>query len=126
MYVHILTSFLVDQVPSNSTILWLNLFSYTGLAQARVTYSSWLFVGILQNTYLFFCLSLLNIVSSHFDTRSENSSGEICHIDTQEVRNFLSSYRKEKKAKKLFTFSSIFGKGMVVQNISSKSFHRIK
>lgn len=42
-------------------------------------------------TYLLFRLGLLHIVSPHLDARGEDASGEIGHVDPQEVRHLLSS-----------------------------------
>lgn len=48
-------------------------------------------VNFLENAYLLFGLSFLDIISPDFDARSEDTSSEIRHIDTQKVRHFLSS-----------------------------------
>lgn len=45
-----------------------------------------------QRTYLLFSLRLLDVIPSHLDARGEDSSGEIGHIDTQEMGHLLGSY----------------------------------
>lgn len=47
--------------------------------------------SFFENAYLFFGLSFLDIISPNFDARSQDTSSEICHVDTQKVRHLLSS-----------------------------------
>ena len=44
-----------------------------------------------QRAYLLLRLSLLDVIPSHLDARGEDPSGEISHIDTQQVGHFLGS-----------------------------------
>lgn len=44
-----------------------------------------------QRVHLLLRLRLLDIIPSHLDARGEDSSGEIGHVDTQEVGYFLGS-----------------------------------
>lgn len=44
-----------------------------------------------QRAYLLLRLSLLDVIPSHLDARGEDSSGEIGHVDTQQVGHFLGS-----------------------------------
>lgn len=44
-----------------------------------------------MTTYLLFSLRLLHIVSPHLDAWGKDASGEIGHIDPQEVGHLLSS-----------------------------------
>lgn len=46
---------------------------------------------IKTTTYLLFSLCLLYIVSAHLDAWGEDASGEVGHIDPQEVGHLLSS-----------------------------------
>lgn len=46
--------------------------------------------------YLFFCLSFLYYIPPNFDTWSQDGPGEICHINSHEVTNLLSSWMEEK------------------------------
>lgn len=41
--------------------------------------------------YLLLGLRLLDVIPSHLDAGREDSSGEIGHVDTQEVGHFLGS-----------------------------------
>ena len=47
-------------------------------------------------TYLFFCLSLLYHIPPDFDTWGQDRSGEICHINSHEVANFLSRWMEKR------------------------------
>lgn len=47
-------------------------------------------------TYLFFGLSLLHHIPPNFDTWGQDGSGEICHINSHEVANFLSRWMEER------------------------------
>lgn len=42
-------------------------------------------------SYLFFRLGLLHILSPHFDPRREDGTGELQHVDAQQMAQFLSS-----------------------------------
>lgn len=44
-----------------------------------------------QHPHLFFGLSLLNVLSSHFDPGGQDGPGELQHVDAQQVAQFLSS-----------------------------------
>lgn len=46
--------------------------------------------------YLFLCLSFLYHITPDFDTWGQDGSGEICHINTHEVANFLSSWTEKR------------------------------
>lgn len=39
--------------------------------------------------YLLFGLCLLHHLSAHFDSRGEDGTGEVCHIDALQVTNLL-------------------------------------
>lgn len=41
-------------------------------------------------TYLLFGLGLLDDLTAHFDTRGQDSSGEVSHIDAREMTHLLS------------------------------------
>lgn len=43
------------------------------------------------HTYLFLSLCLLDIIPPHLDARGEDASGEISHVDTQEMGHLLGS-----------------------------------
>lgn len=46
--------------------------------------------------YLLFGLCLLHHLSAHFDTRGEDCSGEVRHIDALQVANLLCRWGREK------------------------------
>lgn len=50
--------------------------------------------------YLFFCLSFLYHIPPDFDTWSQDGSGEVCHINSHEVTNFLSSWVEKSTSQK--------------------------
>jgi len=43
-----------------------------------------------HKSYLFFGLGLLHILSTHFDSGSEDGPGELQHVDAQQMAQFLS------------------------------------
>lgn len=45
--------------------------------------------------YLLFGLCLLHHLSAHFDSRGEDCTGEVCHIDALQVAHLLGRWRKE-------------------------------
>lgn len=48
-------------------------------------------MSTIFNPYLFFCLGLLNVLSSHFDPGGQDGPCELQYIDAQQVAQFLSS-----------------------------------
>lgn len=47
-------------------------------------------------TYLFFCLSLLYHIPPTLIRKGQDRSGEICHINSHEVANFLSRWMEKR------------------------------
>lgn len=57
--------------------------------QRTITYS------VMRVIYLLFGLRLLDIVSSHFDSGAENSSGELHDIHSKEVTKLLRRWKRK-------------------------------